>query len=42
MEVADRIEVMWRGRRVVTYRKEETSMEQLVAAMTGATAREAS
>jgi simple sugar transport system ATP-binding protein len=36
MEVADRIQVMWRGRRVATYRKEDTSMEQLVAAMTGA------
>jgi simple sugar transport system ATP-binding protein len=42
MEVADRIQVMWRGRRVATYRKEDTSMEQLVAAMTGALDREAS
>jgi simple sugar transport system ATP-binding protein len=42
MEVADRIQVMWRGRRVVTYRKEDTSMEQLVAAMTGALERVAS
>lgn len=42
MEVADRIQVMWRGRRVATYRKEDTSMEQLVAAMTGALEREAS
>jgi simple sugar transport system ATP-binding protein len=42
MEVADRIQVMWRGRRVATYRKEETSMEQLVASMTGALEREAS
>jgi simple sugar transport system ATP-binding protein len=42
MEVADRIQVMWRGRRVATYRKADTSMEQLVAAMTGALEREAS
>lgn len=42
MEVADRIQVMWRGRRVATYRKEDTSMEQLVAAMTGAATQEAS
>ncbi|MCW2691230.1 MAG: Simple sugar transport system ATP-binding protein [Mycobacterium sp.] len=41
MEVADRIQVMWRGRRVATYRKKDTSMEQLVAAMTGALEREA-
>jgi simple sugar transport system ATP-binding protein len=41
MEVADRIQVMWRGRRVATYRKEDTSMEQLVAAMTGALSQEA-
>jgi simple sugar transport system ATP-binding protein len=42
MDVADRIHVMWRGRRVATYRKEDTSMEQLVAAMTGAVTQEAS
>jgi len=42
MAVADRIQVMWRGRRVATYRKEDTSMEQLVAAMTGALTQEAS
>lgn len=42
MEVADRIQVMWRGRRVATYRKEDTSMEELVAAMTGAVNQEAS
>jgi len=41
MDVADRIQVMWRGRRVATYRKQDTSMEQLVAAMTGALEREA-
>lgn len=42
MEVADRIQVMWRGRRVATYRAKDTSMEQLVSAMTGALSREAS
>ncbi|GAA1862510.1 ATP-binding cassette domain-containing protein [Asanoa iriomotensis] len=42
MEVADRIQVMWRGRRVATYNKADTSMEQLVSAMTGAVAQEAS
>jgi simple sugar transport system ATP-binding protein len=42
MEVADRIQVMRRGRRVATHRKAHTSMEQLVAAMTGALEREAS
>lgn len=42
MEVADRVEVMWRGRRVATYQKEDTSMEQLVAAMTGAAGQVAS
>jgi simple sugar transport system ATP-binding protein len=42
MEVADRIQVMWRGRRVATYRAADTSMEQLVAAMTGALTQEAS
>jgi hypothetical protein len=34
--------VMWRGRRVATHRKADTSMEQLVATMTGALEREAS
>jgi simple sugar transport system ATP-binding protein len=42
MEVADRIQVMWRGRRVATYHKADTSMEQLVSAMTGSVAQEAS
>ncbi|MGI8697168.1 MAG: ATP-binding cassette domain-containing protein [Mycobacteriales bacterium] len=42
MEVADRVQVMWRGRRVATYRKQDTSMEQLVAAMTGSLTQEAS
>ncbi|HEV7710941.1 MAG TPA: ATP-binding cassette domain-containing protein [Asanoa sp.] len=42
MDVADRIQVMWRGRRVATYNKADTSMEQLVSAMTGSVAQEAS
>jgi simple sugar transport system ATP-binding protein len=37
IEVADRIQVLRLGRRVATYQKNETSMEGLVAAMTGAT-----
>jgi len=36
MEVADRIQVMRQGRRVATYQAKDTSMEELVAAMTGA------
>ncbi len=36
MEVADEIQVMRRGRRVAVYRPADTSMEQLVGAMTGA------
>ncbi len=36
MEVSDRVEVLRLGRRVATYRTQDTSMEQLVAAMTGA------
>jgi simple sugar transport system ATP-binding protein len=36
MEVSDRVQVLRLGRRVATYRTAETSMEQLVAAMTGA------
>lgn len=36
MEVADRIQVLRLGRRVATYKASETSMEQLVGAMTGA------
>lgn len=35
MSVSDRITVMRRGRTVVTYRPADTSMEQLVGAMTG-------
>jgi simple sugar transport system ATP-binding protein len=40
MEVSDRIQVMRRGRRVATYRAAETSMEELVGAMTGAVEQE--
>ncbi len=36
LEVADRIQVMRLGTRVVTYRAADTSVEQLVGAMTGA------
>jgi len=36
MAVADRVQVLRLGRRVVTYDTKDTSMEQLVAAMTGA------
>jgi len=35
MDVADRIQVMWRGRRVASYRKDDVEMDDLVAAMTG-------
>lgn len=37
MEVADRVQVLRLGKRVATYRADETSMEELVATMTGAT-----
>jgi simple sugar transport system ATP-binding protein len=40
MEVADRVEVMRLGHRVATYRTKDTSMEQLVGAMTGAVTQE--
>lgn len=36
IEVADRVQVLRRGRRVATYEAENTSMEELVGAMTGA------
>jgi simple sugar transport system ATP-binding protein len=36
MEVSDRVQVLRLGRRVATYQTSETSMEQLVGAMTGA------
>ena len=39
--VADRIQVLRLGRRIATYRSSETSMEQLVGAMTGAVTGEA-
>ena len=35
MEVADRVQVLRLGKRVATYQTSETSMEQLVGAMTG-------
>jgi simple sugar transport system ATP-binding protein len=40
IEVADEIQVMRRGRRVATYQAKDTSMQQLVAAMTGALTQE--
>ncbi|MFB9375349.1 ATP-binding cassette domain-containing protein [Kineococcus gynurae] len=41
MEVADRVQVLRLGRRVATLNAKETSMEELVGAMTGALSREA-
>jgi simple sugar transport system ATP-binding protein len=38
LEIADRIQVMRLGKRVATYRGEDTDVEQLVGAMTGALA----
>ena len=35
LEVADRIQVLRRGRRVATYQASKTSLEELVATMTG-------
>src|SRR6201986_3624069 len=40
MEVADRVEVMRLGRRVATYNTKDTTMEELVGAMTGAVTQE--
>ena len=40
MEVADRVEVMRLGHRVATYNAKDTTMEQLVGAMTGAVTQE--
>jgi simple sugar transport system ATP-binding protein len=40
MEVADRVEVMRLGKRVATYKAKDTTMEQLVGAMTGAVTQE--
>jgi simple sugar transport system ATP-binding protein len=37
IEVSDRVQVLRMGRRVATYTTAETSMEELVSAMTGAT-----
>jgi simple sugar transport system ATP-binding protein len=36
LEVADRVEVLRLGRRVARYRAADTTVEELVAAMTGA------
>jgi simple sugar transport system ATP-binding protein len=36
LEVADRVQVLRLGRRVATYNAADTSVEQLVGAMTGA------
>jgi simple sugar transport system ATP-binding protein len=36
LEVADRVQVLRLGRRVATYRAADTTVEQLVGAMTGA------
>jgi simple sugar transport system ATP-binding protein len=40
IEVADEIQVMRRGRRVATYQAKNTSMQELVGAMTGAVTQE--
>jgi simple sugar transport system ATP-binding protein len=37
IEVSDRVQVLRMGRRVATFRTSDTSMEELVSAMTGAT-----
>jgi len=39
--VADRVQVLRRGRRVATYQAADTSLEELVGAMTGALDEEA-
>jgi simple sugar transport system ATP-binding protein len=41
LEVADRVQVLRLGRRVATYKASETSVEELVGAMTGALDKEA-
>jgi simple sugar transport system ATP-binding protein len=41
IEVSDRVQVLRLGSRVATYRTRDTSMEELVAAMTGATGKAA-
>jgi len=40
IEVADEVQVMRLGRRVAVYRAKETTMEELVGAMTGAVTQE--
>jgi simple sugar transport system ATP-binding protein len=40
IKVSDRIEVLRLGRRVAQFRADQTSMEELVAAMTGAISHE--
>jgi len=40
IQVADEVQVMRLGRRVATYRAKETTMEELVGAMTGAVTQE--
>jgi simple sugar transport system ATP-binding protein len=40
IEVADEVQVMRLGRRVATYKAKETTMEELVGAMTGAVTQE--
>jgi simple sugar transport system ATP-binding protein len=40
MEVADEVQVMRLGRRVARFRAKETTMEELVGAMTGAVTQE--
>jgi simple sugar transport system ATP-binding protein len=40
IEVADEVQVMRLGRRVAKYRAKETTMEELVGAMTGAVTQE--
>jgi simple sugar transport system ATP-binding protein len=37
IDVSDRVQVLRMGRRVATYQTKDTSMEQLVSTMTGAT-----
>jgi simple sugar transport system ATP-binding protein len=37
LEVSDRVQVLRMGRRVATYRTKDTSIQELVGAMTGAT-----
>jgi simple sugar transport system ATP-binding protein len=41
MDVSDRVQVLRMGQRVATYETSQTSMEELVGSMTGATGRAA-